>query len=150
MATMTRCRLLLIGHLAVIAVLCVASLLFWPRPSAINRENFERLEIGMALADVETILGGPARNESTGPLTSDEPEGAVAGGPETQLVLVPDGGWVSSGGGQFVPPAKQWLSNTQLICVSLDHSGRVESCHAVPVRRMQEPPLETLRRWLRL
>src|SRR5437016_2926295 len=55
----TRLRLLL---LAALAVLCLAVWLLWPGPAAINLENFERIEVGMTLHDVEAILGGPAGN----------------------------------------------------------------------------------------
>jgi hypothetical protein len=35
----------------------------WPR-TAITRENAERIREGMTLAEVEAILGGPARDEA--------------------------------------------------------------------------------------
>ncbi len=47
--------------------------------SAISREAAARIEQGMSLADVEALLGGPPRDESTGPLTADRADdGQVA------------------------------------------------------------------------
>jgi outer membrane protein assembly factor BamE (lipoprotein component of BamABCDE complex) len=37
-----------------------------PRSSAINEENVARIQKGMTLAQVEAILGGPARDEEHG------------------------------------------------------------------------------------
>jgi hypothetical protein len=37
----------------------------WPR-SAITLQNMKRIKAGMTLAEVEQILGGPARDESSG------------------------------------------------------------------------------------
>jgi hypothetical protein len=54
-------RLLIALPLAVALSLAVAWLL-WPR-TAITRENAARIQEGMTLAEVEAILGGPAREE---------------------------------------------------------------------------------------
>jgi len=42
----------------------------WP-PTAITPENAAKIEKGMTLTDVETILGGPARDESAGAVIAD-------------------------------------------------------------------------------
>jgi hypothetical protein len=64
-----RRRLLLFGLLAGLLVLGVGGWLLWPWPrsSAITAENAAKIQKGMTLAEVEAILGGPARNETTGP-----------------------------------------------------------------------------------
>src|ERR1700722_14500609 len=71
-ATMTRRRVLLIGLLAATVALGVCEWMLWPRPpSAITRANAAKITEGMTLAEVEAILGGPPRDESTGTVVSD-------------------------------------------------------------------------------
>jgi hypothetical protein len=72
---MTRRRVLLLGPVAVAAVMATTIWLTWPPPSAISPENAATLKEGMTLAEVEQILGGPARDERSGPIvTTDEPK----------------------------------------------------------------------------
>ena len=66
----TRRRLLLFGMLAIATVFAVAVWMLWPRPG-ITRANAMRIEVGMTRADVEAVLGGPARDESVGPTKID-------------------------------------------------------------------------------
>jgi len=61
-----RMRWLLGLTLLAVAGTAVFAYLLHPR-SAINRENFEKIREGMTLAEVEAILGGPARLEEHGP-----------------------------------------------------------------------------------
>jgi hypothetical protein len=70
---MTRRRLRLLGLVVAFAVLGAGVWLFLTR-TAITRENFEMIQVGTTLAEVETILGGPERDESTGPLLAVLPE----------------------------------------------------------------------------
>jgi hypothetical protein len=60
-------RMLLFGLPAAVVAVAVSAWLLWPR-TAITRENADKIRMGMTLAEVEAILGGPARDESTGPL----------------------------------------------------------------------------------
>jgi hypothetical protein len=50
------------------AALCFLSLTaawtFWPEAPGISRTNFNRIQIGMAQAEVEGILDGPPRDTS--------------------------------------------------------------------------------------
>jgi hypothetical protein len=62
-------RLLIALPVAVVLTLALAWLL-WPR-MAITRDNAAKITVGMTLAEVEAILGGPARDETTGPVTLD-------------------------------------------------------------------------------
>src|SRR5262249_13734059 len=68
---MTRRRMLLLGSVAVVAALAVQWWAIQPALSAINAVNAAKVEKGMTLAEVEAILGGPARDELTGPVVFD-------------------------------------------------------------------------------
>lgn len=65
---MTRRRWMLLSLCCHVAG--IAMYLAWPRPSASNAENAARIRPGMSVAKVQEILGGPARDESTGPLAA--------------------------------------------------------------------------------
>jgi hypothetical protein len=124
---MTRRRLLLFGLLA--AVTGLGGWLLWPR-SAITRENAAKIQIGMTLAEVEAILGGPARDDSTGPFEGEWPRDF-----------------------KFDPtnPDADWHSDTVLVLVRLDGRNRVKSFEVLPVRRSDgESSLDVIRRWLGL
>src|SRR5262245_10142275 len=56
--------------LASLGALGLTAWLLWPR-TAITRENGEKIHEGMTQAEVEAILGGPARDEASGPLVAD-------------------------------------------------------------------------------
>jgi hypothetical protein len=143
---MTRRRYLLLGLLTACVVLGVSLWLLWPR-SAINEDNYARIEVGMALDEVEAILGGPARDESTGPLVS------------RARTDDDDMGWFDVEFFQFsydwrVPlesrSPRHWRSDRLLIRVEVDPQGRVAAKDSLAVRRMDESPLAMLRRWLGL
>jgi len=62
---------LLLGSAAVVVVgLAIGVWTLWPR-TAITEENAAKLRPGMTLAEVEAILGGPARIETTGPTRAE-------------------------------------------------------------------------------
>jgi hypothetical protein len=69
---MTRRRFLLFASLITAIGLSVGIWLSSPR-SAITLANATRIEEGMPLSEVETILGGPARDESSGPVEPEDP-----------------------------------------------------------------------------
>jgi outer membrane protein assembly factor BamE (lipoprotein component of BamABCDE complex) len=119
---MARRRALLFGLLVAVVVLGVSAWATWPRPSAITPENAARIEKGMTLAEVEGILGGPARDETP----EDE---------RRHLVI------------QSVRPDLEWNSDLVSVWIHLDADGRVRECHAIPVP--PQGPLAFLRRWLR-
>src|SRR5438067_993746 len=79
---MTRRHLLLFSLLAGLLALGVDVWLLWPR-SAVTRENFAKLRVGMTLAEVEEVLGEAAQctNDSgmdwSGPITNPERVGMV-------------------------------------------------------------------------
>ena len=39
-----------------------------PKTAPINEENFAKIQVGLSLSDVEALLGGPERDESSGQL----------------------------------------------------------------------------------
>jgi hypothetical protein len=120
--------------------------LIWPR-SAITRENAAKIKVGMTLAEVEMILGGRGRDESTGLLIGDDddlPEVAAFGGRLHYFC----GSWSFDAVQNWVPT--EWANNHLVIVVYLDDEGRVGCYRAYPARRVQESILDILRRWLRL
>src|SRR5438270_30783 len=68
MMPMTRRRLLLFGLPAALVLVGVGVWALWPRQSLITVENAARIRQGMMSEEVEAILGGPPRDESTGQL----------------------------------------------------------------------------------
>jgi hypothetical protein len=58
---MTRRRFLFLSLAAAVVALAIGVWLLWPR-TAITRENAEKIRLGMTLAEVEAILGGPPGN----------------------------------------------------------------------------------------
>jgi hypothetical protein len=57
-------RILWLVVLGTVPIVAGSLWLLWPR-TAITQENAERIQAGMTLAEVEVILGGPERDEST-------------------------------------------------------------------------------------
>jgi hypothetical protein len=54
-----RRRTLLVVLAALAVVVAVAVVVLWPQQDRIKRENYERIQRGMSLAEVEAILGPP-------------------------------------------------------------------------------------------
>jgi hypothetical protein len=123
-----RRHILLLALPPLFAALALAVWLLRP-DSAITLENVDRIELGMNLQEVEAILGGPARDESTGPLTSDRSEALAAYDRRDR---------------------PKWQSDTAVIWLSLDNDGNVCGVSRVRVWRVEQGPLDMLRRWLRL
>jgi hypothetical protein len=137
-----RRRLLLLTIAAVVVVLVIAVWLVWPGPSAITRENAARIKEGMTLAEVEAILGGPARDETTGPVErEDPPEFAPpdARGIRWRITIA-----------DMRSSLQRWESDQARVWVHFDAEGRVTDCQHFSMRRANEGPIDMLRRWLRL
>ena len=117
-----RTRRLLLLALPALVALTGGGWLFWPR-TAITRENAAKIQVGMTLAEVEAILGGPARDEA----------------PKRQVLVKI----------QSVHHDCEWNSDHVSVWVHLDAQGRVTECRAIPVPPAPGP-LERLRRWLGL
>lgn len=144
-----RKRCLLLALPSAFVVLGVGAWVLCPH-TAITRENAERIQEGMTQAEVMAILGGPPRDESSGPLDMDEPD---EGFPElirearlrqwidceVRASFDPEGGKRAA-----------WQSNQVAIYVWWDAEGKVTSVDCFPMRLAPESPLVKLRRWLRL
>jgi hypothetical protein len=123
--TMTRRRLLLLALPVALALLAVGATWLLLPQTAITRANAARIKPGMTLAQVEAILGGPARHEG-------------------------DSGVLIQG----VPPL-EWETDGLLVCVSFSRegfydpvgSGQVDHCN---VHSREQILLEEFRRWLGL
>ena len=129
-------HLLLLALPAVLALGLVAWLL-WPRTdiTAITEENAEKIREGITVAEIEAILGGSGRSESTGrflPAMSNE---------QFREIAI-----------RFRPaePHSEWQSNQVRVLVRFDPEGRVKEWTCFPVRRESESPVDMLRRWLGL
>jgi hypothetical protein len=146
-----RRRHLLLAMPATLVTLAVGAWLFWPR-TAITPENAARIQPGMTLAEVEVILGGPARDESTGPLTADAPDDEE---PRDLIgaLRVMDFETADAARWRAIPvrsPPLLWRSYRLIVRVELDAAGRVGSSDSLPVDVADESPIDRLRRWLGL
>jgi hypothetical protein len=104
-----------------------------PADSVITRENYGRLNPGMTLDEIEEILGGPARDEASGPTTY------------TARPFI--GGSIHWYIGDV---SKDWIADTLVIRVGLDDNGRVCMIGCRENERIHEGLVDTVRRWLRL
>jgi hypothetical protein len=130
-------RLLLLALPTTALALAAAAWLLWPR-TAITRDNAARVQPGMALGEIEALLGGARRDEATGPLAIDQPGPAV------------------NPFARFDRPVKPltrrmfWVSDQVVIAVTIDDRDAVQEVVDVPVRRMPVGPLDLLHHWLGL
>jgi hypothetical protein len=139
-------RLLWYGLFAAPAAFLLGAWLLWPR-TAITAAGAAKIEVGMTLAEVEAILGGPARDESTGPLEADLGEDTPADraermvAEEEAMVLFYVRSWEAYG-------THEWRSDRAIISMSLNPEEVVSHFLVQPVRRAYESPLDKFRRWL--
>jgi hypothetical protein len=125
--------------------------LLWPRSSVINAENAAKIHAGMTRTEVEALLGGPARDDRSGPGIS----GGIGGAEEIdddetefwKLVSIsfePEGNH---------PNVHFWKADYIAIGIIFDtHQlvSRKGSVGSWPQHGVGPSPLELLRRWLRL
>src|SRR5260370_35995153 len=142
-------RLLVFGLLAGLLGLGGVWLL-WPR-SAITRENAAKIHVGMTLAEAEAILGGPERDESTGPChldwnaTEDDLKNLQEQLMLSRIRVATDP--------TFSPMGMLWQSNSVSVWAKVSQEGqerRLTAISSVPMLRREERLLDMLRRWLRL
>jgi hypothetical protein len=147
--TMRR-RLLRLAPLA-FAVLLTGIWLLWPR-TAITRENAAKLEVGMTLAAVEAILGGPARDESTGVLAPEMDDTIKDADERLFLATIEVEVFEREAGGDLpdVQRKRLWVSDQVMVRVCHDDGNRVVNIAAMPVQRIRETVADTVRRWFGL
>jgi hypothetical protein len=147
---LSRRRLLLFVPVAVAAVLALGAWVFWPC-TAITRENAAKITEGMTVAEVEALLGGPARDETTGPVVLErdgDPDDVQQRAAIYEHLLVES--LRNQAAGVRFPQAVEWHSNNVSILVHFNREGCVTDCNSMPRRRANESSLAMLRRWLRL
>jgi hypothetical protein len=138
---MTRRRLILLSLCCLLAG--VAVWVAWPRSSDISAVNAARIEPGMTIIEVEGILGGPARDESTGPLATADSDNDAAGQVDLLLIrTMQESGW-----GRPLPAT--WVSDSVVIQIEFV-DGRAGVPQVFLVRRVRETPWKMLRRWLKV
>ena len=151
-AVTTHRHLLLFGLLSTSLALGIGISQLWPR-TYITQVNAGKIRVGMTQAEVETILGGPSRDESTGPLAADMVEDKVDALCLKDLGL--DSVWLFrvqgySMHGAFVTQTKVWISDRAMVRIQQDREGRALHVDSIRVCRAPMNPLETLRRLFRL
>jgi hypothetical protein len=130
---MTRRRLLLLAVFTALVVAVVAAALLCQHTS-ITRENEARIREGMTMAELEAILGGPPRDEISGPTDYDPDAATVRVGRPTPTV---------------VTRIYEWRSDEVLIRVHFDAAGRAEWINTCPLHRVYPGVVATVRHWLR-
>jgi hypothetical protein len=107
--------------------------------TSITADNGAMIKEGMTLADVEGILGGPARDESSGPLEASEREALE--GQDLQAVAR-----FFRRLGTDTNNTRLWVSDRAIILVNVFPDGRVSPGGCLPVRRVDTEPLAWIRR----
>src|ERR1700738_701338 len=120
----TRRRLILSATLLMTSAL-IALRVIWPE-TPISRVNAARIPSGLSRDDVEALLGGPARDDSTDVLIPDYHDPVVI--PNTRI-----------------PPwaPLEWRSDEVIIRVTFDLDDHVLKSTSWNVRRVSRGPLET-------
>lgn len=144
---MTRRRILVFALLASLLAMGQAVMLLWPQ-SAITRENAAKIQVGMTLSEVEMILGGSARDESTGPGEIDPANTEAAevewAEMESQKPRREDAPGIA------VSYSLMWTSDAVALFATFSADDRVTGCSVVWARRSDESLFHHFRRWLRL
>jgi hypothetical protein len=110
--------------LAGLAVLAVGALVLWPRaPSRVTRENFRRIQPGMTLSEVESVLG-PEGDYRTGPPVAES-------GPDVEL-------WRPT----CTPHC--WAGDEGILVVVIDETGHTEEAFVWPTERKAQGFADTL------
>ena len=97
------------------------------RPSAVTKENIDRIQPGMTRAEVEALLGGPPQHEPGGRLSYLDGDSVQA---------------------DPIRGTADWVGNEWAVTVSF-RDDQVEWCRPA-TGRGEETVLQRLRRWLRV
>jgi hypothetical protein len=131
--------------LLTVGLVCLATgiSLFRPqtRVSSIARQNAAKIRDNMSLVELEVILDGPARDESTGPIEPDDDPAVEY--LRNWFVELP-----FTDGRPRVNHV--WLSDDVLVIASVGAEGTHTDISVTPVRRAPEGFFAMIRRWLRL
>lgn len=131
---MSRRRLLLFGVSVAVVMLDLGGFVLWAQPrTAITRENAAKLQRGMTLEEVQASLGGPARNDGTGLIEEDDPN----------LPPLPIS-WPENG------TLVTWVSSSVKVDICFATDDRMVESYVDSIHRVQQSPLDMLRRWLGL
>ena len=145
-AMTSRRRLLLVCLVAGLVAFGVGVWLLVPR-SAINHANAAKVQKGMTLAEVEAILGGRARNESSGRLLWSGPNWRLDAGDFLDLHSALERLWRERHRDNL--QILEWRSDVGFICLAMHPDGRVVETYWMPLSRTDGDWLYTLRHWLR-
>lgn len=106
---MSKRFLLVVGLLAAVVLGSYVALWLTRPMDRITRAEFENIRPGMAVEEVETILGKPTENDAEAP------------------IIMFEGGPMSFASPDRFPPEKlrQWIGKEHAILVELDDQGRV-------------------------
>jgi hypothetical protein len=137
----------MLGACATLAV--VLALWLIAGKSRIDPHHFQEIEVGMARATVEQVLGGPPRNECSDPVDVWVPRDGKRcsaelqpGVPTLRFFLPAD----VANGDEAV-----WVSENSLIAVRFDADGRVVEKYMSDVKLPDGPwrsPIGAIARWL--
>jgi hypothetical protein len=147
-----RSRRCLFLFIAVASLLALGMWLTWPH-TRITRENAVRIHEGMTLEEVELLLGGPGRDETSGPTTEDDKAQHLPEITDEKLMRKMRLE-LAERRGKFnydyshASAERRWRSDEVGIVVLLDPAGRVTSCSWLPLCRRPETFLQRLRRFL--
>lgn len=122
----------IIALICVALVLIVGSWILRPQRDQVNNDSISRIERGMTLHEVESILGAPPGDYTTR---------------EVLYVARPAPGyrpWLHKN------TAKVWASNDAKVAIHFDDSGRVEGVFPEIKVGRRESLWDRFRKWLRL
>jgi hypothetical protein len=118
------------GHCAAVALLLLGGVFFVCftqfSPPAMDEASFDRIDVGMSEADVNSLLGGPAGDYTT----TDVLQSPVR-------LLGKDG-----------TTAKQWAGNKGSIVIGFDDGNRVAWKQFIKVVSLDESWVEKCKRWV--
>jgi hypothetical protein len=136
----TRRRLIWLALLGCLLVAGITAYCLTPS-TAITRAHAAQIKPGMARAEVEVILGGPARDDSTGLVTIDVEQHA-----SVQQAMMVESLMVL----KAATPRMIWRSNQVIFWARFDDAECVEDCGSFPVRPDRESVFDMMRRWFGL
>jgi hypothetical protein len=135
-----------------ILVLVVGALIVFSRPWAITRATYNKIRLGMSLAEVQSAIGLPPGDYYVGP----KGPGGFARGPNIMNVLE-DGLPRKDIPGSFADYVKAkrqndvlvtWCGNRKIIWVALDKDGKVIGRYLADVESVFEPSVaQSMQMW---